>query len=632
MRRAARVVGVALLAALAGAPGARAEAADPWRLLYGSVSPLPPIDAPARAACKDDAADASPPGRAERVRRRAERLAVARSAPPAQAVCAWLEVARLSLALGRLPEAAAEAGRARSLAESIGSAPHARAAAWLRAEALRAAGRSEVAEDDYRALAKGPSRSLSVLASLRLADRQLERGRPADALEGYESGLASLEEGNAARGPLALRAAEAAAAAGRRAVALAWLDRALDAGLTDRHLVVARLRRAALLAAEGRTAESRADLEAVQSFDRDGPGGRLARVRAAELALDAELEEPAPEALAARLEPLVRDPHLGVAREAQRVLARLEARTGEPVRAVERLLPLTGPDADRALGEALAAVAASAGARRANCPALIARLAPRERILLRRAPEPAPLVALADCYAAIGWNDAAIALLRTVVQEFEPKGRLEAALSLARLLLAEGELDSASAAAIERVDAEAVANRVTWRLVLAEVRLARGDAAGAREALAPLLAPGAVLEPEERADVITVLVRAAALDPTLRGAPLAAALADLDAETRAAGGERLGDALLEAAHLARRGGEGDRAHSLYRAAVELLPGGLRRAQAWFWIGALARRSDERREAFERSANESGGEGWSALARKRLALHELSAPPASVREG
>src|SRR5690606_15148035 len=130
------------------------------------------------------------------------------------------------------------------------------------------------------------------------------------------------------------------------------------------------------------------------------------------------------------------------------------------------------------------------------------------------------------------------------------------------------------------------------------------------ERAAPWPAPvaAAPVPARERLAALALLARAARSAPRDLdlGERLMAAIERLDDELGAEqGGEGLGDAALLAGHRARREGQARRAASLYAIAAAALPPGERRAQAWYWMGALAPAGDDdgRDAAFAASAAE-----------------------------
>ncbi|MEB2344408.1 MAG: hypothetical protein OZ948_06700 [Deltaproteobacteria bacterium] len=732
-----RVLATALLLAGASGPGVPAQAAmpDPWWALYGDATATPPIDLPVAWACP---AEAPPPlpTRGARLALRAERLASARELSAADAAaCRWLGAAALALVLELVPEAAAEAHRAESLAEAAGAGEAAAAARWLRAEALLAAGRVEEAEALYRTLteamdagaaeggheaeptrggetersaADGTARSempppageapfatadtvsprlpagLPELAALRLADIALAHGASRTALAAADAALPRAAARGVPVGPFVVRSAAAAAALDRTDDARTRFERALEAELDEPHRAVAHLRFAELLAGAGREGEARAQLEIVRRVDPQAPAARLAELRVLELDLDALAKEsglaaPARELrtaeLVERLAALDGPEPAPIADYARRLAARLDLLADRPTAALERVLALGGEEADATLGDVLARLSTQIGDD-LDCPQLVDLLAPHLDALLHRAPDPAPLAALARCQAELLGPEAALPLQRAVVRGFGPRGRAAVALGLAEGLLAVGQLDAVAAAANERLEAPGD-DGAAWRRLRAEVALARGDAAGAAAMVAPLLAPAplapaaAPLDAAGRSDATASFDRdAQSQDPAANAAALASdppvplrvqvppapvapaeqiaalivltraarsAPRDLDLGERligaverlgdelgpASGGEPLGDAALLAAHRARREGSGSRAASLYALAAAALPPGERRAQAHYWIGALAPEGDDRGEAaFAASAAEPSGGAWSALARERRAVASL----------
>lgn len=667
-------LGLLVLAVLAPAP-ARATAPEPWQAFYGTRSPTPPIDAPAAEAC----GNGSPPsmiGRREQLAAREQALSKVREAAPGDRPCLWLAAARRALALGMTPEAVAEARFAEMAAAEADSAAVLDAAQWLRAEAWFASGRFDEAEPIYRAFAAAggptaepsdeptpappappevpgpaepepagsvaaetlPARPLTVLAALRLADAALARGDPRGALDGFAATLAPVAALGVPIGPFVLRAAEAAAAAGRHEDARVRLEQALAGALDEPLRAVARLRLAALLLEIGEEAEGRAQIETVQRADPDSPAGRLAALQLLELDLEAAVREGVArtaggalraDELADRLPALPPGAAPAVGAYARRLAVQIELLAGRPEAALDQLPALAGVEADAVLGDALALLLARHEAT-PDCAMLVGRLAPRTEWLLRRAPEPEPLAGLARCEARLLGPAAALELQRAIVRRFGAVGREAVAVDLAEALLAEGRLDDVAAAANERI-ATGGAETATWRRLRAEVELARGAAGAVAATLDPVFETTEAPH-EVQLEALEVLVRA------VRSAPrdvdlaerLAAAVETLASRLGSAGGESFGEAALTAGHRLRREGAGPRAAALYALAATALPPGTRRAQAWYWSGVLAHDDTHARSAFEACAAESAGGEWSALAQRRLAIAALRAVRAERR--
>lgn len=636
--RALRGAGPALaaLVVLASA-SARPATPEPWQALYGTRSPTPPIDAPAGQAC----GGTSPPpitSRRQQLAAREDVLASVRVASPEDRPCLWLAAARHALALGMTPETVAEARLAESGAAETGAAMVLDAARWLRAEALFTGGRVAQAEPIYRELAATgtpeplAARPLAVLAALRLADAALTRGDPHRALEGLSALLAPVAALGVDIGPFVLRAAEAAAAAGLDGEARARLEQALAGPLDEPLRAVARLRLAALLLEAGEEAEGRAQLETVQRVDPAAPAGRLAALHLLELDLEAARREGVAwtaggasraAELADRLPALRFDGAPALDAYARRLAVQIELLAGRPESVFEQLPALAGGEADAILGDALAVLLARHEAD-PDCALLVGQLAPRTAWLLRRAPAAEPLAALGRCQARLLGPVAALELQRAIVRRFGAAGRAAVAPDLAEGLLAEGRLDDVAAAANERIAAGGVEAAI-WRRLRAEVELARGSAVAVAATLGPVLevdaAPGDVQI--EALQVLVRAVRAAPRDVDL-AERLVAAVDALGSRLGPAGGEALGEAALVAAHAVRREGAGGRAAVLYALATTALPPGARRAQAFYWSGALARDEAKGRSALEASAAEPAGGEWSTLARRRLELAALRA--------
>jgi tetratricopeptide (TPR) repeat protein len=621
--RAGLAIGIALAAAAVSAETPRPVIADPdpWPILFRVEPRTAPLDGLVAATCRDEpgiaetiaAGGSRSAGRHERIAAfEALQAAAHEAATPRTRGCAALEAGRLALALGRHPEAAAEAGESQRVAEEIGEEGLRAAARFVRAEALWHAGRVEESRALFEELAHAPAPLLSAAARLRLADVQMERGDLAGARAGYAALFAPDSPLVVDSGPWALRAAEAAIQAGEPVEATRLLELALASRITPSQRIDALIRRADLLAASGRAREAEETLARVEALDPEGPAARFVSVRRAAHAL--ARGERDGETLARAIAPALASPdeHLSAyARsvEVQRLLA-----IGEPRAAFERLVPLlSDPWAVASLAlpatldRTLAALVSGAGG---SCESILALVDGSRGLVLRHASAAAPLAALGDCYQTVGLVDAAFEVLRQTTERFGPEA---SALPLARASLRAGRDDVVTSAALDRVVAGAP-DAAAWAVVLAEAQLARGEREQAAGLLRPIVAAGAGLETARAVELFARAARTGADALVLADAITAVD----DAEWRREG-DRLAVAALGAADLLRRDAHSGKARDLYVLAAERLPPGDRRAQALYWQGRLAPSDAAARASFAVAAGEGGI--WSELARHRLALLE-----------
>lgn len=628
--RAAAWLAAAVLALPAAAIATEPRPPDPWPLLFAGVPRTPPLDAPFRPLCTQPERVARLLDGARRAVSRSERLVerehlatiVAHGEDELTRACAALASARLALSLGLQPEAAADAVWAREQAEILGDAGLLAAARFARAEAFFLAGRTQASLALYDELATSLDPVVSASARLRVAEAQQERGdlEPARAafreLLGPGSPLVGIP-----LGAFALRAAEAAWAAGDAGEAARWVEQALGEKLDADHWTVAMIRRGDLQLATGRSEEGERTLAAVAGFAPGGPADLLTRVRRVSHALahpPVDTQE-----LQTQLAPAMASDTMPLASYARAVGAEVALASKRAATAFEELVPLlTEPRSVERLGLAqqLDDVVLRLVGDGRHCEAAIARLDPQRALVVRSVSRPEPLAALGDCYQKVGLAEPALAILRVVTERFGPE---TTALPFARSALRAGSYDVAASAARDRL-ATGTPDADAWRLLLAEVELARQDPKSAEELLLPLVTDGPLAV---RTAAVGLLAQAAgAGQPT--GIAIDALVRAIEAASEAAwkrDGETLGDAALGTANLLRREGRLEQALALYALASEHDASKAARAESLYWRGRMAPAPETRRAQLRESVAADGGP-WSALAKSRLSLLDLGRKP------
>lgn len=636
MKRAVRGMALLSMALLATRAVAAAPPPDPWPLLYGAAPRTPPIDAPLDPVCREPervaglAADFhTATTSADRVHHRARLAPLIRDGEDeSMRGCAALFAARHALALGLYPEASAEALEASKQARSVGNAALDAAARFVRAEALLFAGRRPAALAVFDEVARSSDPRVAAAARLHIAEARLDQGEVAPALAAFRDllGPGSPLVG-VPLGAFALRAAEAAWSAGEAGEAARWVEQALGEKLATPYWIVGTLRRADLLAAAGRQAESERQLEAVAAFEPGGEAGLLADVRRAERSL---LEQPFDRAaFDARLAPALASPNLPLASYARSVDVAARIAERDPAAAFDLLVPLLTESRSAArlglaqqLDRALEALLEDPE----RCPEAIARVDAQRALIVRMASRGEPLAALADCYQRVGLVQPALSILRVVTERFGPA---VAALPLARASLRGGLLAVASGAARDRIGANAP-DADAWRLLLAEVELARHDPASAAHLLVPLVEHAGE---RDRTQAIGLLAQAASAGPASEASidALAAAIPKLSDAEWSRSAASLSAAALVTANLLRRAGRSEPALALYALASERATRPATRAEAFYWRGRLATSHAEARAQLQAATAADDG-SWSELARSRIALIDLGRQPSGVKRG
>ncbi len=539
--------------------------------------------------------------------------------------CGHVERARLDLVSGRYPEAAAHALRAtRMIRELPDPSLVAERADFYRAESLYFSGHREQARVTYRSLADSSKPRTVAAARLRLADLRFDEGQPALARDEYETLLVRASAFGASIDGWALRAAEAARADDDLAAAANWVQRFLQTEPDPRSEALATVRLADFFVERGDVEAGRELLVPLRAEAPDEAIEVLVGVRMIDLGIDSSPPDERWERLAKAgrsrsraLSLYARGVHAHALRESERVpealelLSRLAYDSPSPT-----LAPHLVDDVDRVL-----AMAVERNRSRDRCDRLVDWTGKHQSTLVRIASEPAPFLAIGECYAALGLPNAALDVYRSITRSFGTRAGEVLALPVARAALALGDVGlarTAAAAGVRRGGEHADA----WRLLQGEAELHEGHWTRAAEGLEPLLASG--LAPEERLRATWAFARAAARlsapEPhrdRLREAVLATADEERDAHP-----DRFGEAALRAAEIHRELGESARALPLYELAVAHLTSGVLRAEAAYWLGALHPDSRQALVAWRIAVDTEAGGTWSALAADQLETAKL----------
>lgn len=619
------LAGSIVLCAGMPAPASGAPLPDYWSILYPGEPRTPVLDVVSTDSCSVPEAirgvlSAARQAESRRARLRGREALLAwdpAEASAAEQACVRLEATRIALLQGLLPEAVAGATFLLASAERVADERIETAARWLRLEAHFRAGRRDELRDEYRELATTEDRMLRAAAALRLADLQFDAGDPDAALGRYESLLD--ETGglpDAMLGPWRWRAAEAALATGRDEAAVRWLDLARSGPLPESIWSVATLQRAALHAAAAEEDRSAALHSEVKLRHPRGAAARiatwiewtrpLANDASGAAAIATRLREEAWAAPTPRLASFARSLEieaLVAAAEPEVALERIGVLLVDPWAATALVL---SPRLDQTL---LAAVELENG-----CARVVARVAGWEPLVHRLLSEAKPLAALGTCHLELGLLDSALTALRVARDRF---GAESIALPIARASLEAGRADVAENAARDRIE-RSTPDSDSWRLLLAEARLAVDDPDGAGAELAELVRAGRPGPERSRAiALLAALSGHRVLSSDTRRLLADTVIGAADAEWQGIG-ESLATAALAAARLTRDAQDRTGAAFLYALAARRLPPGERRAQAFYWAGRLAGESG--RAALDAAAQESGP--WSELARARLAVDFL----------
>lgn len=524
---------------------------------------------------------------------------------PALSRCGWLELARLELAMGLNPEAAAAATRARRLGTADPDAGAARdaneSADFLLAEALYLGGSTERTIGAYLALVLSDDPRRAAAARLRLADLRFDHGERADALPDYEVLLERAEVFGADALAWGGRVVEAAIAAGEYEAAQSWLER-LGAG-TGGAAPGFTIRLADVLVSRQDPGAARSVLAAFESRDAESAHAALARLRLFDWGLEGTSDGEARASLEREIERATLPGIASYARFllAHRELARPDLDAAMPLLvrvAYDASVPGLAELARVALGETLRTAAAEV-TDDAGCPRLIERLADRQYHLLRTASDPEPFQRLGLCYERYRLPLAALELYRSLARRFGARVAGDVALPIARTSLAAGEVTKARAAA-ELTVASGQARDPGWQRLVADARIAGGEA---RSAIAPLTE---IVVANPNSDAVVPLSQTAT--PEESDAPARAAL---HRSLRGVPANRSrAVASLVAADLLRRSGEVGPARALFQNSQQELDGPLRTA-ARYWSRRLGNvpgppsdaTEDERATPFGRLAEE-----------------------------
>ncbi len=621
----ALATGLLLLAAASGRAEARLPEPSPYAVLPSRAAASPAVDAP--PVCRTAPGDATfeairsatAPEGGEPPDPRSALDELARSGEARVRACAHLELARLELLRGHLPEARVQASRAERAFADLADAEPPRAlreaARFYRAEALHRDGRSAEAAPLYAGLAE--ARGVRIRAAARLRRAEL-----AGDLEEFARGLARGTEFGAEPARWGARAAELALEAGDLEAARRWLSRLDEDALDADTRALVGVRRADVLFALGADEEARAVLRGIAARHAGRPVGELARVRLVHTGLaptgDREVRR--------RLTRIASGGHRSLATYARGVLAGRLRAAGEVDAALELLVKLATdaraaefvPDLAAETDAALqAATAAGTG-----CVDVTRRLAGRRSLLLRHGGVPDPFLRLGDCLLELGFAGPALDVYRGVTRRFGVEVVPRVSLRTARASFEAGRIAAARAPAEANLSRALSGREVpelgAWTLLLARIELHEERPAEALELLEPALVAGSVdaaREPEAVRVFALAALRVGAGSEAR--ATLRSVLSEAPAGEAPARARLRHEALLHAADLHRAAGDRSRARSLYGRAAALLDAGPLRARALYWNGELAAEPDDAREAWRASAAEPEGGPWARLAADEL---------------
>jgi hypothetical protein len=566
--------------------------------------------------------------------RTALEAALDEDAVPASRACVRMELARLSLRAGLLPEAHAELARVgRELEKQALSLALVETAQFYRAEVEVLRGQRSSARDGYQSLTGAIDSRLRRAAQLRLADLALGWPLPepgAESKAGWRTlrnRLAQAREHGFDITHWSARAAEVAIAAGEFDEAHRWLA---DAERLEGRAGVASIRKADVLVALGRGADARNVLERVSSTASLRSARELASIRRAGYGLGGESGEQRVERLTRGASS--RNPH--VAALARYELARVLLTAGDIEGTLEALtrLAYTGalPGAQDGLVSTLDRAVAAAARADVECPALLERLGGRRELFISLSGEAQPFLRLGDCFLEVEMPGQALDVYRQVARRFGAASATSLPLRIARASFAADDLPILRATlrahfVQQRARVEAAtpdAEDAQWRWLRAQLDLRDGNAAIAGVAL-DSLAREPKLAPETRVAVERALAR---LDEgTISAARLGFALASSLAHSAPGiAASARAEAWLRLADLQRDQGREITARAAYRRAAELLPPGARRERADFAAALLAPTASEAHAALSTPREDDAQTPWSVLARAELRLIALRA--------
>ncbi len=530
------------------------------------------------------------------VARDALQRALRRSAPRRSRACGRLEMARLALLLGRYPESAAQCTMAERLLEDlVGVDGRFEEAKFYRTEGLYRTDRAFEAHLGFRRLARSANARLAAGARLRLTDLSFEAGKSERARMEYEALLPRAEAFGASLMGWALRVAEAAMDDGDYEGALAWMERYLEATTNRDAFDLVTIRRADVEYLRGDERKARELLDLVSERRGRHAPGLIASVRQVDLRLEPGTGDKRVETVLAAASSSLRAVRLYALGVLVSELLRqgdidgaLAAGTRLAYEGYDRVLT---PNFRRDLDEMLAR-ATSAPRTEDACLAVTLRLGGRYSILMDRAREPDPFLALGGCLEILEMPWLAIDVYRRLTRTFGAEAAGAVALPLARVSLNAEDYAMVRAAAHASLAREAeaeVEHASEWRLLLAEAELRDGQPAEAAKLLQGLLEQADMGGIERRRLHATLLyaeaVSVIGSDEESR-ALLVTSLSKVPREARSRWPLVHGEASLLTAEAHRDAGDVDRARALYRSAAEELPSGAMASEAGYWLGAL----------------------------------------------
>ncbi len=547
--------------------------------------------------------------------------------------CAYLARARVELESGFAPEASASAvlalrGSAETPSDSLREG-----ASFVRAEALRLAGRWEDAEPLYRSFGGSENRRIRAASALRLAFHEAEQQEPAEAWASLRQKIDEAREAGLSLDGFERNVAEYAQRAGDTRRALLWITRAADLRGDERTTGLAAVRKADLLAARGRGDDALTILQRLSEVHPVADLRTLARVRIVQLGLGEATEADRRKVL----EKATRATEPGLAVNARAQLMQRAVRAGEVDEALFHYarLAYTDPELRFAPGWRADLDAALEMAVDPYCPTTVRRLAGRRELLMRDAQVAEPFIAMADCLLALDMPRPALETYRAVSRSFGAEMAPRLTLRLARASLGVGDLAAVGAAikahraAADR-GAEPVAGSLagdSWALFEAELALREGRKEAAAELLLPL-----ILEPGTPIRAVRWFAELARDGAGPEHAALI--LQELTARWQLEDqheelAEERAYVALALADLLRAQGDRAGAHYVYGLAVEGLPEGAPLERARFLLADLERSTEASQRTFE-AASQDGGL-WGRLAaielrsrdlREQVALDEL----------
>ncbi len=574
---------------------------------------------------------------AREARDREDRLVVASrlqeklrgSMPPDRALCLRMELARLLMLLGRDAEAAGQWALSERLLDASDPTNDSRrrALAFGQAEVLYRTGMRFDAHLAYRELARANEPRLAAAARLRLTDLSFDAGRIEDVSLEYETLLPRATAFGASAKGWALRAAEAALAAGNHERGQRWIERFIEGETDPQALDLAAIRQADLDVALGDPLRARARLTEVGGRREGEPLGSLAAIRV----IDLGLSEEAPRERMERLMEIVRAHSQTLRRYALDVLMSELAEREEVEEALivatrlayEGVDPVVTPAFGPRLDDLLDRATRANGGVEAGCEGILDVLGGRYGMLIERASVIEPFVRLGECFERIELPWLAAPVYRAVSRRFGAIGAERVALPLARSAASIGELALARRMA-EASLTEPGPDEIRWRAVLAEVDFRESRTAAAAAGLQAVLdAPELVFERGR-------LARLLALTFEERDDPEAVSFLDerlpvwLEQTPQGpiARASML-EATLQTAHALRRSGWRARARTLYRAIARHAADGPLRSSARFWLGLQEEDEAIREVAWGEDPTESLGSPWGRLARFERRFESLA---------